>query len=168
MPRDRGTCSRSQAWDIGCGWSERRKKQRPGSLPGAVVLTCLLLRDRRAARAAHRCGCTNARPRVTLLVRQDAGCRHRELRRHILRQSAQRRQPTEAPVVWEALPLLIERERALQQQLADELRVVRWSWERDHGGADIRAAGLRAPRRQIRDRGRLLAREPLRLCAQQE
>src|SRR5207249_9066056 len=79
-------------------------------------------------------------PGVTFLGREDAVARHREARGDVLAQGAQLVELVEAAVIHPAVPLLVERQRPLQQQLFHELVVRGGSGDLDGGRATIGGA----------------------------
>src|SRR6266702_1205911 len=119
-------------------WSEQRPGESPGRFDPEGCLSSIQLPSGGAgswlvAGTAERdpSGVAGAVPGVAFLSRQHAVGRDGEARRHILGQRAQLRELAEAPVVWEAVPLLKQRQRPLQQQLVYELRVAGRTGEPD-------------------------------------
>src|SRR5205823_13784671 len=106
-------------------------------------------------------------PGIAFLVREHTKRSDGEARQRVLGQSAELREPFEAAVVRPTLPFLVQRQRALQQQLAHELRVACRCGERDNGRAAVRAARIRPYGGQVSSRGGCCPRKPFRLRPQQ-
>src|SRR5947208_9501918 len=121
---------------------------RPGAIPGAVVSSLGVSPvsagpeswNPAGTAARDAAGVTGTGARVAFLVRKHAVFRYREARGDVLGERAEVRELVEAAVIHPAVPLQVERQRPLQQQLLHELVVGGGRGKLDCGRATARGA----------------------------
>src|SRR5205823_13613802 len=114
----------------------------PGAVPAHLSAVSGGAESWSPARATARdpAGVAGAGPRVAFLIGEHAVSRHREARGHVLGQGAELVELVEAAVIHPAVPLLVQRQRPLQQEFLLELIVGGRRGELDRGRATVGGA----------------------------